>query len=76
MDHRSVRTTPLPADLGAAVRETKKTLQVRLGDPAAALAEVAHDLRREVAAVASDRDAGLEVVPVVRFADVARGRVP
>jgi hypothetical protein len=76
MDHRTVRVTPLPGDLKTAIRSAKAALRERCGDARAALAEVEHDLRREVAAVAAERDAGGAVFPVVRFEDVANGRVP
>ena len=51
-------------------------LRARVGDVASALAEVEAALRPEVAAVVARRTAGHEVFPVVRFADIAAGRVP
>ncbi|HVR70351.1 MAG TPA: YbiU family protein [Vicinamibacteria bacterium] len=71
-----VVTTALPADVPAAIREAKARLRERLGDPAAALAEVEDAMRREAAQVVADREAGRAVFPVVRFADVAAGAVP
>jgi Protein of unknown function (DUF1479) len=68
--------TALPADLPAAIREAKAMLRARVGDVAGALAEVEAALRPEVAAVVARRAAGHEVFPVVRFADIAAGRVP
>jgi hypothetical protein len=76
MDRRSVHVTPAPADFARAVREAKAALRRGAGDVRAALAEVEHDLRREVAALQAERDAGVAVFPVVRFEDVAGGRVP
>jgi hypothetical protein len=71
-----VVTSELPADVPAAIRGAKAVLRERLGDPAAALAEVEAAMRREVAEVVAERGAGREVFPVVRFADVAAGAVP
>src|SRR6185295_9232820 len=68
--------TALPADLPAAIREAKAMLRARVGDVAGALAEVEAALRPEVAAVVARRAAGHELFPVVRFADIAAGRVP
>jgi hypothetical protein len=71
-----VPTSALPADLPAAIRRTKAELRRRAGDVARAFREVEAALRREVAVVVADREAGREVFPVVRFADVAGGTVP
>jgi hypothetical protein len=73
---RPVATTPLPADPPAAIRQAKARLRAQIGDVAGALADVERALRDEVAAVVSARDAGHDVFPVVRFADVAAGTVP
>jgi hypothetical protein len=69
-------TTEIPDDLAGAISETKAALRARIGDVAGAFAEVAETMRAEVAAVVADRDAGREVFPVVRFADIAAGTVP
>ncbi|MEU7576459.1 YbiU family protein [Streptomyces sp. NPDC041068] len=69
-------TSPIPADIPAAIAATKRALRARIGDPAAALTEVEAAMRAEVASVVADREAGREVFPVVRFEDVAAGTVP
>ncbi|MFE0103648.1 YbiU family protein [Streptomyces sp. NPDC059009] len=68
--------SPVPADMPAAITAAKRELRARLGDPAAALAEAEALMRSEVAAVVAERDAGREVFPVVRYADIAAGTVP
>lgn len=67
--------TELPADVPACIRRVKAELRERVGDVAGALAEVEAAMRAEVAAVVARREAGHETFPVVRFADVAAGRV-
>lgn len=69
-------TTELPSDLPAAIRQAKAQLRERIGDVAGALAEVEQAMRAEVAAVVAEREAGHELFPVVRFADLAAGTVP
>jgi len=69
-------TTEAPEDIAAAVAETKARLRAQIGDYAAAFAEIEEATRAEVAAVTAEREAGREVFPVVRFADVAAGTVP
>jgi uncharacterized protein DUF1479 len=69
-------TTPLPFDLPATIRQTKARLREQVGDVARALAEVESALHMEVAAVVAEREAGRDLFPVVRFADIAAGAVP
>ena len=69
-------TSKLPSDLGAAIRRAKAELRERIGDVGAALAEVEEAMRTEVAAVVAERDAGRDLFPIVRFADIAAGTVP
>jgi hypothetical protein len=69
-------TTELPADVPGAIRRVKAELRERIGDVAGALAEVEAAMRVQVASVVTERESGREVFPVVRFADVAAGRVP
>jgi hypothetical protein len=72
----AVVTTELPADMGSAVRAAKAQLRRQIGDVAAALDEVGEAMRVEVASMLAEREAGEEVWPVARFADVANDRVP
>jgi len=69
-------TTELPSDLPAAIRHAKAQLRERVGDVAGALAEVEAAMRTDVAAVIAEREAGQELFPIVRFADVVAGTVP
>ena len=69
-------TSELPSDIGSAIRCAKAELRRRIGDVAAALAEVEEAMRTEVAAVIAERKAGRQLFPIVRFADIAAGTVP
>ena len=71
-----VSTSPLPADVGEAIRTVKMQLRGQIGDVAEVFAEVEGAMRNEAAAVSADRAAGRPVWPVVRFADIAAGTVP
>jgi hypothetical protein len=70
------KTTALPSDLPAAIRDAKARLRGQIGDVRGAIAEVEETLRAEVAAVVAEREAEHELFPIVRFADVAAGSVP
>ena len=72
----AVSTSPLPADVGEAIRTVKMQLRGQIGDVAEVFAEVEGAMRSEAAAVSADRAAGRPVWPVVRFADIAAGTVP
>jgi hypothetical protein len=69
-------TSPLPADVGQAIRTVKAQLRRQIGDVAAVFAEADEAMRAEVTAVAAAREAGRPVWPVVQFHDVAAGTVP
>jgi hypothetical protein len=69
-------TSPLPADVGQAIRTVKAQLRRQIGDVAAVFAEADAAMRAEAAAVAADREAGRPVWPVVQFGDIAAGTVP
>src|SRR5215472_7241781 len=69
-------TSPLPADVGQAIRTVKAQLRGQIGDVEAVFAEADAAMRAEAAAVATDRDAGRPVWPVVQFRDIAAGTVP
>ncbi|WP_020672989.1 YbiU family protein [Amycolatopsis nigrescens] len=71
-----IATSELPGDVPAAIAEAKELLRGRLGDVAGVFAEVEAAMRAEVAEVVAEREAGREVFPVVRYADLADGRVP
>ena len=68
--------TTAPADVPAAIRETKAQLRARVGDVAGAFRQAEEAMRAEVAEVVAQRERGDQVWPVVRFADVAAGTVP
>lgn len=68
--------TELPADVPACIRRVKAQLRESVGDVAGVLAEIEAAMRAEVAAIVERRNAGHELFPAVRFADVAAGRVP
>src|SRR3712207_9203512 len=68
--------TTAPADIPAAIRETKSTLRARIGDYAGAFARAEEAMRAEVADLAARREAGEEIWPVVQFSDIAAGTVP
>jgi hypothetical protein len=59
-------TSPLPADVGQAIRTVKAQLRRQIGDVAAVFAEADAAMRAEAAAVAADREAGRPVWPVVQ----------
>jgi uncharacterized protein DUF1479 len=67
---------PAPADVPAAIRDTKAKLRAQIGDVAAAFKEAEEAMRAEVAEVVAQRERGEEIWPVVRFADIAAGTVP
>ena len=68
--------TTAPADVPAAIRETKAQLRARIGDVAGAFRQAEEAMRAEVAEIVAQRERGEQVWPVVRFADVAAGTVP
>ena len=68
--------TTAPADVPAAIRETKARLRARIGDVAGAFRQAEEAMRAEVAEIVAQRERGEQVWPVVRFADVAAGTVP
>ena len=68
--------TAAPADISAAIRETKAQLRARVGDVAGAFAQAEAAIRAEVAEVVAQRERGEQVWPVVQFADIAAGTVP
>ena len=69
-------TSPLPADVGQAIRTVKAQLRGQIGDVAAVFAGAEEAMRAEATAVAADREAGRPVWPVVQFRDIAAGTVP
>lgn len=65
-----------PEDISSAIRVAKAQLRARIGDVAAALAEVEQFVKAEVDDVLASRSRGEQVWPVVPFAAVAGGTVP
>src|SRR5262245_57387973 len=72
----TLSTSPLPADVGEAIRAVKAQLRGQIGDVAAVFAEAEDAMRNEAAEIAADRAAGRQIWPVVRFGDIAAGTVP
>src|SRR5215467_8510002 len=72
----ALSTSPLPGDVGQAIRTVKAELRRQTGDVAAVFAEVNEAMRAEATAVAADREAGRPVWPVAQFRDIAAGTVP
>jgi hypothetical protein len=72
----AVTTSELPADMSAAIRDTKARLRDQAGDVAAAFARARAAITAEVAAVRAEREAAGTAWPVVAFADIAGGSVP
>jgi hypothetical protein len=71
-----VDTISPPADLSAAIRQTKARLRADIGDVAGAFRRAEDLMRAEVADVLAQRARGEEVWPVVQYADIAAGTVP
>jgi hypothetical protein len=65
-----------PADVGAAIKDTKRRLKARIGDVASVFADVERTMRAEAEQIRAAREAGEEVIPVVAYADIAAGTVP
>jgi uncharacterized protein DUF1479 len=68
--------TPVPDDVPAAIRATKRELRRRLGDPREAFDVATAWIRTEVTAAAEEIAERGSAVPVVEYADVAAGTVP
>jgi Protein of unknown function (DUF1479) len=58
------------------IRETKRQLRERLGDVAGPFKQAEEAMRAEVADIVARREAGEQIWPTVRFADIAAGTVP
>jgi hypothetical protein len=57
------------------IRRAKKLLRAELPNYAEVFREVEADMRQSVDAIATERDAGKDVVPIVQYTEVARGTV-
>lgn len=57
-------------DLPGSVRSVKKSLREALPNYAEVFQDVEADMRRRVAAIVKDREAGEDVIPAVQYADV------
>jgi len=62
-------------NLPEAIREAKQKLRQELPGYAAVFQEVENEMRRSVAAIVKERDAGETVIPVLHYSDVAAGTV-
>lgn len=63
-------------NLPEAIRSSKQALRKALPHHAEIFREVEADMRRRVDAIVKERDAGQEVVPIVRYADIEAGTLP
>jgi hypothetical protein len=62
-------------NLSEAIREAKKKLRRELPTYATVFQEIESEMRRKVAQIVKERDAGGSVIPVVEYAEVAAGSV-
>jgi len=62
-------------NLPEAIRDAKQKLRQELPGYAAVFQEVENEMRRSVAAIVKERDAGETVIPVLHYSDVAAGTV-
>lgn len=69
------RVDQVPGDVAGAIRATKSALRSRIGDVAAAFAQVEAYIADQVAEIEETRALGGEVWPVIDYADIAAGRV-
>src|SRR5271165_5037729 len=66
-----VRSVPLEIEnLAEATKDVKSRLRDELPNSAQLFRELEADMRRQVATIVSDREAGRPVVPVLRYADI------
>ena len=63
------------ANLPEAIRETKKKLRRDLPGYKNIFDEVENEMRRKVAQIVTEREAGEAVIPVLQYADIAAGSV-
>src|SRR5580693_5910416 len=62
-------------NLPEAIREGRRKLRRELPAYAAVFREVENEMRRSVAAIVKERDAGETVIPVLHYSDIATGTV-
>ena len=62
-------------NLPESIRQTKKQLRKDLSNYAEVFQQVEAEMRQRVHEIARERDAGLDVIPVVQYADIAEDRV-
>ena len=63
-------------NLPEAIRDAKKLLRNDLPAYAAVFKEVESEMRRKVAQIVKEREAGETVIPVLQYSDIAAGSVP
>ena len=64
------------ADLPEAVRQVKRYLRAALPNHAEVFRDVEGEMRRKVAQIVKERDAGEPVIPVLHYSEIAGGGVP
>src|SRR5579875_2380521 len=62
-------------NLPEAIRDVKKKLRRELPAYPAVFQELENEMRRKVAQIVSERDAGETVIPVLQYSDIAAGSV-
>jgi hypothetical protein len=63
-------------NLPLAIRTTKQQLRAALPEYKQVFLDVEAEMRRRVDQIVAEREAGLDVVPIVQFADIEAGAVP
>ncbi len=63
-------------NLPEAIRSIKKTLRQALPAYASVFREVESEMRRKVAEIVKEREAGETVIPILQYSDIAAGTVP
>src|SRR5436305_8787660 len=62
-------------NLPEAIRSTKKTLRQALPSYASVFREVESEMRRKVAEIVKEREAGEPAIPILAYSDIAAGTV-
>ena len=63
-------------NLPEAIRSAKQQLRAALPEYKEIFREVEADMRRRVEEIVSERESGHDVIPIVRYVDIAAGKVP
>ena len=69
------QVTPLPDDIGAAIRHFKQQLRQQIGDPAALFSEVCQHIEQAIAEAKADEQRYGSAWPIVTREEIAQGKV-